>query len=129
MGPQKLFNFLKQRLWSNWHDCSLHLQWLRSRFACPPSSNLFFWGTSFLEKINIKNFKIKTRIIKSLMKVEIPSGISSEGLGGAHLPRPSKTSPYRLREYVKQFLRNPFPPRNIYQTFWFQFKSESPKKI
>ena len=36
----------------------------------------FFWGTLFFEKLSGKNLKIKTRILKSLMEEEIPSGIS-----------------------------------------------------
>ena len=39
--------------------CRLHLQWLRSRFACPPSSNWFFSGTLFLGKLTLKTTKSK----------------------------------------------------------------------
>ena len=56
------------------------------------------------------------------MKVEI-------GLGGARLPRPSKTSPYRLREYVKPFLRNPFPPRNLLPNILISIQVGIIKKI
>ena len=38
------------------------------------------------------------RMIKSLMEEENPLG-QSNGLRGAQLPRPSKTSPNQLREY------------------------------
>ena len=50
------------------------------------------------QKLNIKNFRIETKIIKSLMEEKFPQE-QSEGFGGARLPRPTKTSPYRLREY------------------------------
>ena len=42
-------------------------------------------------------------MIKSLMEEEIHLG-TNEMLGGARLPRPSKTSPYRLREYLTHWL-------------------------
>ena len=46
---------------------------------------IFFEGLCFSKKINIKNFKINTRLIKSLMEEEFHQE-RNEGLGGAQLP-------------------------------------------
>ena len=51
------------------------IEWiLEMRLLCVIMRLIFFGGFYFSKKLTIKNLKIKTRIIKSVVEEEIPSG-------------------------------------------------------